>query len=594
MTKNAIIFLFLLSCAVISVTAEEAVLSYIGGKEIVIYTPDFRLIPFEELIKGDPVPPGSVIETGIRSSCELSLGGGRTGIKLDDKTTFKIESVRTSGETGGLTFKLIEGTCRVVTGPETRSVPSRFICGTSICTASRADFGMTVKRGKEESVFVLKGECFFSNSRGEIITVTEDRMADSYGGQFRSVPLSDRYRFLAGRLVFESAIKDPFTGNTIPLSPEAETTPLPTAPPGVEAVGEPTPPSPEGAAAFEKTKTGSSDKGSPDTPSIKDKPPEKREFIVSDVENGTLIVVIEEEKSGAGYDLNEIYNLYEQIIRTGDQTRYSGFIDSVYLKAIEKNRLVFSFLKERASANGKKGYILSPTGQLYEPKSVPVTTEPEHKADETVPEASSEETAAEAVPEAPAEETVSETEPEIIEADEISETVPKTEKTISSHSRPLFNIGMGASLSMGFFDTPDWGSYPINISLLLMLLSSRVNYYADVLLNFLPFLGVGIEAGCAFMTWKEENLDIEVLFLDVPVRGFLRFGGGGTFIQVYGGYYFCVMGSALDGLDMGVKISLGGFIIEGSYIVTDIENFFSPSSYFRAAIGWSWNDILGK
>ncbi|MBN2531698.1 MAG: hypothetical protein JXB88_02340 [Spirochaetales bacterium] len=615
-----IIFVFLLFFLFTTTYAQKILLEYFDGREIVVYTPDYKLLLLAELETGNEIPVGSIIETGRKSTCEFRLVPDGTIIKVADRTTFKIEELQGIDQREKNQFKLISGAMRAVTGKKPSGDEYVFICGSSTVYPDKADFGITVKKGWEEIPFVLEGKVRYVNARGKEIVILPDQMAGGLDENFEAGPMSIRIKRLANSLAFsflnpgdtgsfpeetygptESPAETPVSGLT-PMSTESTgftPTPLPvvTARPTPESVYESEeflPESTEEENSKEKEETMLTL-----DPSREELYPaadyafisnytDSFHFQIQEVSDEFVTVSFtspetEEKKEAVElpeYTLFEIYNIFEKKNELSGKVVYSEFVDSVYLAKVENNVFYFTFLWEGAKKNIKPGFYLYPTGKLYSPAEDKIITVKEKEDGED-----------------------SEDGKVVVMEEELDFSGGSGGKTGKEKTEPLigFNLDVGFSITMSFFNMGtgyDFLDYFLN--LFLMLGSLRGRTFADASIKFTSWFGIGAEVGAATMysTLTVDDIEIDLYFIDFPLRGFLRFGTRDFYIQPYCGYYFSFLlpeggeflPTGYSGLDIGATASLGGFYLEGSYILGELTGGLN---YPRIGIGVVLNDILG-
>jgi hypothetical protein len=84
-----------------------------------------------------------------------------------------------------------------------------------------------------------------------------------------------------------------------------------------------------------------------------------------------------------------------------------------------------------------------------------------------------------------------------------------------------------------------------------------------------------------------------VFFLDVPLRGFIRFGGKNYHLQIFGGYYIGIfplinmLGQDYyeRGGELGGRLKLRGFFIDFSYIFANPEAY--NIGHFKVGMGFT-------
>ncbi len=153
-------------------------------------------------------------------------------------------------------------------------------------------------------------------------------------------------------------------------------------------------------------------------------------------------------------------------------------------------------------------------------------------------------------------------------------------------------LGVGIDYSVAF---GEWGQDGYDD--FRMAMSSRIGFLVDVGYRPLQFMAFGAETGFRFMYYEWDDPYSEAgaysIFLDFPVRGYLRFGKGIFFVQAFGGYYFSTGNNYLAGWEAGVKASVIGITLEVSHVWGDVGNTWEGDwvqpNYWRMSIGYRFN-----
>lgn len=150
----------------------------------------------------------------------------------------------------------------------------------------------------------------------------------------------------------------------------------------------------------------------------------------------------------------------------------------------------------------------------------------------------------------------------------------------------LSPIGLdaGAFLSYGVFDTSDAGEFSDAVGFMATLLSIRGGASATLRYRLTDDLSIGTELGFACMN-VEMSYGRHHTFTDFPIAAVFRWGAADSFFEPFFGYYFSSV-SYFSGMNAGLKASLKGLYISGSYI------FGGDINYTRFTLGYQWNNIF--
>lgn len=167
-----------------------------------------------------------------------------------------------------------------------------------------------------------------------------------------------------------------------------------------------------------------------------------------------------------------------------------------------------------------------------------------------------------------------------------SQTEANSRNTGDSGIDPLgFSYGVGVSVPI--MDLASLGVED-SVSLLIHILYSRAAVNADLLYTLGDSFAVGAESGFWLLyTPYSSSSDLDYYFLDMPFRALIRLGSGNTFLQGFAGYYLTLLSTvngidlpgAFSGMEVGLRGSLYGVYMEGSYILGAMD-------YFRINVGW--------
>ena len=153
----------------------------------------------------------------------------------------------------------------------------------------------------------------------------------------------------------------------------------------------------------------------------------------------------------------------------------------------------------------------------------------------------------------------------------------------SDDSQKIFGMDFGFGCSIGF---PNVSNLDSTNQSLATLTTFRLDIPLDFRFNILSWFSLGVESGVSlFYNAYSMQTNKDYVLLDVPVRGFLRFGTENFWAQAFGGYYFCIITplgkkNVLDenGAEAGIRFNLKFIYLQASYV-------FSYSPHFRVGFG---------
>lgn len=158
-------------------------------------------------------------------------------------------------------------------------------------------------------------------------------------------------------------------------------------------------------------------------------------------------------------------------------------------------------------------------------------------------------------------------------------TVTAQEKETKS-VKPI-GLDAGSIVSTGYLTSDN----PLYSGLsLLFLLRGGVTVTGRYRIN--DKLSTGAEIGFTYMSISTDGGDTTTTFVDIPIYGVFRLGGGKTFIEPHVGYYLSASIPEFSGFAVGAKGSLNGFYVDFTYIIG------SDYTYPRFGLGWQFNNIF--
>jgi hypothetical protein len=128
-----------------------------------------------------------------------------------------------------------------------------------------------------------------------------------------------------------------------------------------------------------------------------------------------------------------------------------------------------------------------------------------------------------------------------------NETVKQTPE---DENQGAVGMDWGVGANVPFYDQKDIPYYSMNW--IFTLLNIRINVFFDLRFNISDYFSLGFETGIYFMPNVLDVLGFQnsyaysvtsiytaptVFYLDVPLRGFIRFGSRYFYGQIFGGYY---------------------------------------------------------
>ncbi len=179
----------------------------------------------------------------------------------------------------------------------------------------------------------------------------------------------------------------------------------------------------------------------------------------------------------------------------------------------------------------------------------------------------------------------------------------------------LFGMDWGIGFKAPFYDEKK--DYVIGTNWIFTVAALRIDLFFDFRFNITSIFSAGFETGINFfpnavkiagsMTTGSgvysgdqsltgtgsHNFYKTDLYIDIPLRAFLRLGTKNIYGQIFGGYYLGLFPLASNlgrdyyerGGELGVRVNLGGFFLDFSYI---FENKDANSfNHFRVGLGYT-------
>jgi len=81
-------------------------------------------------------------------------------------------------------------------------------------------------------------------------------------------------------------------------------------------------------------------------------------LIIDIIKKDTLEIDIKSDGKTDDYEVDEMFAIYERVEEIDGVIRYIGYVDSVYLKSIDRYKLVFGYIWSGEQRNIKEGYYL--------------------------------------------------------------------------------------------------------------------------------------------------------------------------------------------------------------------------------------------
>ena len=153
-------------------------------------------------------------------------------------------------------------------------------------------------------------------------------------------------------------------------------------------------------------------------------------------------------------------------------------------------------------------------------------------------------------------------------------------------AKGFWYFGAGAGLSYNFAALPE-GPF----SFLAALFNFRGGAWADGVYRFTSGLGVGGELGLQYITASFDGGTTSVSVFDLPLRAKVSYDLGFMVPEAFLGLMTTgsvATGAPLSasfGLDLGCRVKLGSFYLEGSYVI----GFGAAASYPRAGAGFCFS-----
>ncbi|MBN2533072.1 MAG: hypothetical protein JXB88_09275 [Spirochaetales bacterium] len=93
-------------------------------------------------------------------------------------------------------------------------------------------------------------------------------------------------------------------------------------------------------------------------------------LLVNIIKKDTLEADIKSGGEIDDYKVDELFAIYERVVEIDGVIRYTGYVDSVYLKSINRYKLVFGYIWSGEQRNIKEGYYLVRTYVSYKGESL--------------------------------------------------------------------------------------------------------------------------------------------------------------------------------------------------------------------------------
>jgi hypothetical protein len=148
--------------------------------------------------------------------------------------------------------------------------------------------------------------------------------------------------------------------------------------------------------------------------------------------------------------------------------------------------------------------------------------------------------------------------------------------------RKSFTIDAGAALAFGLFDSMP-SSFG-DLSGIATIASLRGGFDGALFYRINDFIEAGPMIGLYYLSTSTSTSNYT--FFDFPLRAAAKIGKGATFIEPYAGYYATSAGFPFPGLEFGARAALGGFFVEGSYVL-------GAPNWKHIALGYTISDIFG-
>lgn len=78
-----------------------------------------------------------------------------------------------------------------------------------------------------------------------------------------------------------------------------------------------------------------------------------------------LYIIIDESINPDDFKLYDLYKVYENMIEQDGKPYYTGYIDTIYVKKITSEKIIFNYVWQEEWRNIEKGYYIFPTGMKY-------------------------------------------------------------------------------------------------------------------------------------------------------------------------------------------------------------------------------------
>ena len=195
--------------------------------------------------------------------------------------------------------------------------------------------------------------------------------------------------------------------------------------------------------------------------------------------------------------------------------------------------------------------------------------------------------------------------------DNKNDEIEKTQNTAAEQSPEeeklrIFGMDWGIGANVPFYDQKDFSYAGMNW--VFTSAAVRINVFFDFRFNISNYFSLGFETGINFFpnllyyigsqsysSYPVVSIytSTSSIFLDIPLRGFVRLGTKYFYAQIFGGYYIGIypLMNMLNheyyerGGELGARVNLRGFYIDFSYIFANREAY--NIGHFRVGMGFT-------
>ncbi len=169
----------------------------------------------------------------------------------------------------------------------------------------------------------------------------------------------------------------------------------------------------------------------------------------------------------------------------------------------------------------------------------------------------------------------------------------------------IFGMDWGIGANVPFYDQKNIGYADMNW--VFTTAAIRINVFFDFRFNLSNYFSLGFETGLNFFpnllyffgnqsySYPAVRLytSYSIIFMDIPLRGFIRLGTKYFYGQIFGGYYIGIYPLLYmlnqdyyeRGGELGARVNLHGFYIDFSYIFINQEAH--NLGHFRVGLGYT-------